>query len=109
MRGNVNPHLKEAHELLTPLLGLVGDDGPVGLPLHAPQAHRCLCCSRDGADVKHNCCAFNGVIVRCLTLRHTFNRCCPFAVVEDGQLPKHVPCGQGAEVPSSLGDLELAT
>lgn len=107
MRGNVNPHLEEAHELLTPLLGLVGDDGPVGLSLHAPQAHSCLCCSREGADMNHHCGASNGVILQCLTL--TCNRCCPFAVVEDGQLPKHVPRGQGAELPSSLGDPELTT
>lgn len=53
MGWNVNPHLEEAHELLTPLLGLVGDDGPVGLPLHAPQAHSCLGCSGDRTDVSH--------------------------------------------------------
>lgn len=41
-------HLEEAHELLAPLLGLVGDDGPVGLSLHGPQAHGCLCCGGDG-------------------------------------------------------------
>ena len=40
----VNSRLQEAHELLTLLLGLVGDDGPVGLALHAPQTHHRLCC-----------------------------------------------------------------
>lgn len=59
--------------------------------------------------MNHHCCASNGVILQCVTLRQTCNRCCPLAVVEDGQLPKHVPRGQGAEFPSSLGDPELTT
>lgn len=45
----LNSRLQEAQELLSSLLGLVGDDGPVGLSLHAPQTHRCLCCGGEGA------------------------------------------------------------
>lgn len=54
--------------------------------------------------------AFRALHFKCLTLLgRTCNCCSPFAVVQDGQLPEHVARGQGAQVPSSLGDLELAT
>lgn len=50
----MNSRLEEAHELLPSLLGLVRHDCPVGLSLHAPQTHGCLCCdeSESGGKVK---------------------------------------------------------
>lgn len=53
--------------------------------------------------------AFGALPFKGLTLGRTCNRRCPFAVVQDGQLPEHVAGGEGAQVPPSLGDLELAT
>lgn len=50
---SINSRLQEAHELLPLLLGLVGYDRPVGLSLHAPQTHCCLCCNvRESDEVK---------------------------------------------------------
>lgn len=40
-----NSRLQEAYELFSFLLGLVGHDASVGLSLHAPQMHWCLCCN----------------------------------------------------------------
>lgn len=38
----------------------------------------------------------------------TSNRGRPLAVVQDGQLAKHVPSGQGSEFATRLGDAQLA-